>query len=262
MSIIPITLKEHTSFRVFDLESRNSGTYQQICELRGNAILSSIFIQSITPGSTVKVNYFDTTIGLDVGERYELTGHEILTDSAPPLSTHRILVSRIHHRVTCEVVVTGGSAVFGVYVSLVSDFPIDLKGSILNGQTGNLLQDGGLPISVYDPSDGKFYLLQGSGGSIATSSPLTTALIEHAVIAAANVEQSHIFPGGTRQFLVKSRTHGKILLSHNSGMSGSAGLTIHSGSVYESPQFAAQSGKTIYFQSPIAGLVVELESWS
>lgn len=90
----------------------------------------------------------------------------------------------------------------------------------------------------------------------------TTGKIEHATIAAANTEQSHTFPAGTRQFVVKASTGGKILFTHNAGTSGSTGLTIPAGSVYESPQFQAAAAKIIYFQSPIAGLVVELESWS
>lgn len=86
-------------------------------------------------------------------------------------------------------------------------------------------------------------------------------VIENATIAAANVEQSHTFPAGTVQFLVKARGSGKIKLAHTLGTSGSTYLTIHPGSVYTSPEFKPDA-KTIYFQSPVAGLVIEMESWA
>ena len=101
-----------------------------------------------------------------------------------------------------------------------------------------------------------------SGALIPTSTPISTGLVEHAVIAFANVEQSHTLVNGTQRFLLRARSNGKILMSHTNGNSGTLGLTIRPGAVYESPLFAPLSGRQIFFQSPIAGLVIEIESWS
>jgi hypothetical protein len=101
-----------------------------------------------------------------------------------------------------------------------------------------------------------------SGALIPTTVPITTGVVEHATIALANTEQSHTFATGTQRFLLRARGSGKIFLSHSSGTSGTTGLTICQGAVYESPLFAPLAGRQIFFQSPVAGLVVEIESWS
>jgi hypothetical protein len=90
---------------------------------------------------------------------------------------------------------------------------------------------------------------------------LETATIENVTITTANTEQSHTFPTGTMKFLLRPRGNGKIKLSHDIGNSGSTYLTVSPGAVYESPDFKPLP-KTIYFQSPTAGLVVEMESWA
>lgn len=90
---------------------------------------------------------------------------------------------------------------------------------------------------------------------------ITAGVVENMTIAAANVEQSHTFPAGTVKFLLKPRGSGKIKLAHTSGNSGTSYLTIHPGSVYSSPEFRPDA-YTIYFQSPVAGLEIEAESWA
>lgn len=90
---------------------------------------------------------------------------------------------------------------------------------------------------------------------------ISDGVVENVTIAAANVEQSHTFPAGTVQFLLKARGIGKIKLAHTLGDSGTSYLTVHAGSVYASPEFKPDA-KTIYFQSPVAGLVIEMESWA
>jgi hypothetical protein len=93
------------------LETRGVGTYIQIGEIMAGALLSSIFIESMDSGATLKVNYFDATTGAAVGERFELKGHDLL--SAP--GSDRIMVTRHHNRVGCEAIVTGGNIKFSVY---------------------------------------------------------------------------------------------------------------------------------------------------
>jgi hypothetical protein len=100
------------------------------------------------------------------------------------------------------------------------------------------------------------------GSAISADSGLvSTGLVENATISAADVEQSHTFPVNTKAIQVKPRDNGKIKMSFNSGTSGTTFQTIWPGSVYCQENIGAPT-TTIYFQSPVAGLVVELTSWS
>lgn len=256
-----VNLDQYDTRELFSLEARGVGVYNAKMMIRGNALLSSVFVRAISPGATVKVNYYDTTTGTDsLSERFDLTSHPLITDSQAG-QTLRQVVTRIHNKPQIEVIVTGGIVEFGVYLSVISDFPVDLKGSILDGQTANLALDGGLPISVYNPDDGKFYLLQGDEGALASGSNAETPAVSNVIIAAANVEQSHTFPASTKRFFVKPRGAGRINLAHVATQSGTNYITIWPGAVYDSRDVKSKA-YTIYFQSPIAGLVVEMEHWS
>jgi hypothetical protein len=159
-----VFLGEYETKTLLEVESRAAGTTFVKMMLRGNSLLSSVFVKSITAGATLAVNYFDTTTGDEATpERFNLNSHALITDTAAG-TTFRILVPRIHNKPQLEVIVTGGTVEFGVYATLVGDFP--LSGNIIDGQLANLLADGGIPISVYDPGDGKFYLLRGASGFI------------------------------------------------------------------------------------------------
>lgn len=162
-----VFLRQHETKALLDLGARGAGTTRIKMMVLGNALLSSVFVKSATPGATLKVNYFDTTTGdVDTPERYDLTSHALL-GAADAGQTVRLLVPRIHNKPYMEAIVTGGTVEFGVYASIVADFPVDLQGA-LDGQIANLGTDDGIPIAVYDPSDGKFYLLRGAAGVLAT----------------------------------------------------------------------------------------------
>jgi uncharacterized membrane protein len=100
----------------------------------------------------------------------------------------------------------------------------------------------------------------GSGG-VASASSVSTGTVENVTIAVANTEQSHTFPANTKKFTVKARDAGKILLAFALGQSGVEYHTISAGAFYGAEGVVAPA-MTIYFQSPVAGLVVELTSWS
>lgn len=113
-----------------------------------------------------------------------------------------------------------------------------------------------------DVSPGQTAVRIGNDGApLGTTSTLAVPTIANVAIASADTEQSHSFPAGTKRFFVKPRGAGKIKLSHIATQSGSNYITIWPGAVYDSNEVAA-SPYTIYFQSPIAGLVVEMESWA
>jgi len=249
----------HQSLPIFRPTVLSPGTYVYRLAPAGNSVLSTVFVKMIAVGATVDVKYYDFAAAANETPpgRYDLAAHPQI--STAPITDRRI-VNKIHADCLIEVIVANGSAEVAMYVSVVTDFPVELKGNTLDGQTANLLQDGGLPVSVYNPADGKFYLLRGDAGAIAVSSSLTTGKTENAVIAAANVEQSHTFPAGTKSFMMKARGAGKLKIAFDSGTSGTSYMTIWPGAFYRSPEFSS-AAKIIYYQSPIAGLEVEFESW-
>lgn len=251
-----VFLGEYETKTLLEVESRTAGLTLVRMMVRGNSLLSSVYVRSITPGATLKINYFDTTSGTEASpERFDLNGHGLIDDTAAG-ETFRILVPNLHNKPLMEAIVVGGTVEFGVYASMVTTFP--LSGNILDAQNAVLAADGGLPIAVYDEALGKFFLLRGSGGVLTTGSPLASPVIELATIATANIEQSHTFPAGTRRFMLKARGPSKLKLSHTSG---GAYMTIWPGAFYCSPE-SMPVARTIYFQSPVAGLEIEMESWS
>lgn len=183
-----VNLDQFETQTALELLARGAGTYRAKMMVRGNSLLSSVYIKSASPGATLKVNYFDTTSGDEsTGERFDLTSHALLTD-ANVGQTHRIVVSRLHNKPQIEAIVTSGTVEFGVYVTAVADFPVSFDGasvaiegpvtvtgtvalsdSKLNASTVELGTDKGLPVLTYDPSDGKFYLLRSTGGVLRTT---------------------------------------------------------------------------------------------
>jgi len=169
-----VNLKEYNSGDFFELLSRVPGTYVQVGDIRGNSILSSVFVKSIDVGATLKVNYYDTTTGASDGERFDLISHDIISGVTTP-TTFRILVPRIHHRVVCEVIVTGGNAEFSVYVTVVPSSTSDLDQALIrDGQTHYPLIDKAMIAGILDDTDGKLYFLRGDKGSISFSESFGT----------------------------------------------------------------------------------------
>jgi len=126
----------------------------------GNSLLSTIFVDSA--GGTVSAEWFDFGAGKE-----ELPASRTSLGLHGPHSaseTSRIVVTRIHSNARVVVTVTGGPAAIGLYATVVSDFP--LNANILDGQTGNLTVDGGLPIAVYDDLLNQFFLLRGTQGAL------------------------------------------------------------------------------------------------
>lgn len=139
------------------------GTHVFTVHTAGNAVLSSAYVKSGAGTATVRWYDFHSSNGEEPAARFDLAEH-------PPLAAagkSRILVPRIHANCRVEVIVAGGPAEVMVLASLVADFPVEIRGSFLDGVNADLLTDGGLPIAVYDSAQGKFFLLRGTGGALA-----------------------------------------------------------------------------------------------
>jgi hypothetical protein len=170
-------LNLYDSAIVFEIAPRAAGVYKERVSVGGNSILSTLWVKSIDPGASVSARWYDIGPGNDEypGEQVDLVNHGTITTA--DVSDRRV-ASKCHNKAFLEVTVTGGSATFGVYVTVVSSFPSG--GLYLEGQSAILTTDGGTGITIYDPSDGKFYLARGEqgvanvnivGGSIYTGVP-------------------------------------------------------------------------------------------
>lgn len=137
------------------------GTHTFPVHTAGNSVLSSAYVKSGAGTAVVKWYDFHSSNGEEAAARFDLAEH-------PSLATgqkSRLLVARIHNNCRVEVIVSGAPAEVMVLASLVADFPVDIDGK-LDGEAATLTEDDGLPIAVYDPDQGKFFLLRGSNGYI------------------------------------------------------------------------------------------------
>ena len=57
----PLNISTHESIRVVEVNTYGVGTFEKKLEIRGNSILSSVFIESISAGATLKINYYATS---------------------------------------------------------------------------------------------------------------------------------------------------------------------------------------------------------
>lgn len=150
MASIPTTvsLDQYQTNTLLELKTRGAGTYATKMSIQGNSILSSIFVKSMAAGASVKVNYYDTTSGTELlGERYDLTGHDLLSGVTSP-TTNRVTVTKIHNKPIVEVIVTGGDVEFGLYVTVVSSFATDLDDSLIrDGDTFYPLDSRAIPMA-------------------------------------------------------------------------------------------------------------------
>lgn len=181
---------------LFDLATRGTGTYEVRIAPQSNSMFSTLFLSAIDPGTTITVDYRESTTGDAEGEDYVIGSHTI--PPAGPSGVHKLTVAPHHNKPRLEVTITGGTARFGVYVTSVSSFAVDFSQALVHdGAVINLINSGGLIPSVYDPSDGKAYLARGTHGvldvNVITGSVGSTAIqkskFDEALAVLANTTQ-------------------------------------------------------------------------
>jgi hypothetical protein len=97
--------------------------------------------------------------------------------------------------------------------------------------------------------------------SIVSQQTNVTKTIYNETIALANTEQSLAIPGKILGYLIKVRGNtAELKLSHVATESGTKFLTIPKNAVHTDDY--PYTGLTLYFQSPSAGAIVEVVTWS
>lgn len=132
----------------------------------GNSLLSSLFVISMDPGASIKASYWDYTVGSELGERYELGGHPLVTSPTAP-SNDRRLITQLHNKPNLELIVTGGSVTLGVYITVVQSFASDLDSALKQDeQVVDLNRDKGIPVVTFDEAANKFFFLKSINGNL------------------------------------------------------------------------------------------------
>lgn len=89
---------------------------------------------------------------------------------------------------------------------------------------------------------------------------IAKATTANVTMTSADTEYSYTFPAGTQKFSIKLRALNALLkVAFASGTSGSTYFTIPYGDILVME--AKIGGSTIYFQSPTASQVAEIQTW-
>jgi hypothetical protein len=268
--VIPsvVVLEEFASGKYFELEEVAPGTYTQVSEIRGNSILSSVFLEASDPGATVQVNFYDSTTGAAVGERYELGAHDLVT-AADVGSTFRILVGRIHRRVVCEVIVAGGNATFSVYATAVTSSASDIDSALIrDGEDYTDPEDKAIPIAYLDETTDQLFFVRGVDGAIKVTGTVsaivggkTTPSSRRFNCALANTEYSLVIPANTQTIVISNEnTSGIIQASWQSGESSTNYFLIKPGQNYSEIGIIT-TGLTLYIQASKDNTALSIVEW-
>jgi hypothetical protein len=139
--------------------------------IRGNAVLSTLFVTSIDAGTTLTLNYYQSTSStVDDGERFDTVSHATVTDSTTLPYHEQVIATRIHNKPVLEVVITGGGSVtFGCYVTVNDELASDIDSAlILDGDTFFPNTTKAIPIACYDEDEGKVFFFRCKGGALPT----------------------------------------------------------------------------------------------
>lgn len=200
-----------------------------------NSLLSTVWVKSLDPGASVLVNWLDYGMeafdpSLFPGERIDLTNHKLITTSD---YSDRIIVTKIHNKALAEIVVTGGNAEVGIFVTCVSSFPMEApyKDATLFSPTIHTANAN----VILDTTDGKLYFARGpagaqdvniTGGTVVEEA-FNVKIIPDQRQTTPNIEQDLInldVPAGKnwriRNIKIISRAYGKFALYADSVIIG------------------------------------------
>jgi hypothetical protein len=229
MADIPFKLGLYEAKTIVPIQSLDPGTHTfQIGMPAGNSMLSTIYVQDLDIGATVKVNYHDCGPGdgTQVGERIDLSGHPLI--STGPISDRRI-IARLANKPKCEIIVTGGQVTLGIHVAVVADFPNEP--AILDGQNAALEADKGAPIVVYDDTQSKWFFWKGEDGvgkvETAPGALTTAGKISEILINDSSWTQIPAIPLANRRSLSIQNTSGfEIKINYDNSTIGYVGVKI------------------------------------
>lgn len=191
-------LGQFESKAIVALSDRTPGVYSLKLSIAGNSILSTVFVEDLDPGASVLVEYFDYGVGEDAGESYVLPAHDAVSS---PLTSNRILISKLHDKPRLRATVTGGNVTFGVYATIVASSASDIDSALQReNEVVSLVTDKGIPITVYDAVNGVWRFARGElgiqdvriVGNVAVGEPGAATFIDSETLTTPGLEQTLI----------------------------------------------------------------------
>jgi hypothetical protein len=218
----------YESKAIVEIQTVSPGTYIIPMSTDGNSILSTLFVNSCPLGASVKVNYYDFGPGDGTlpGERYDLESHQLVSTSA---FSDRIVVNKMHNKPRAEIIVAGGNVSFGVYITVVSNFAVDLKGNFLDGQPVNLGLDGGVLLSTYNQATGEADLLRSENGVLAVNPGVPSTLGKITAVSITNSSWTLITTEPLRKAVAIINESGQEIKVNYTQPSGYDGIPIIDG---------------------------------
>lgn len=204
------------------LDSRGPGVYRKKLLIEGNSLLSTVWVNSIDPGASVEVRYYDVTSGRDLGEEGTLPSHPAITSATT--DHNKITVTPFHNNPVMEATVTGGNVKFSVWGTVVSSFATDIgQALVFDGTTFVSDQIKAMPVACLDRDTNTLHFLSCTDGAISTSA---TPQITNRYYATDTVNA-----GGSstliNQILIRDETVNQIMVGGN----GSGEFTIKINSI-------------------------------
>jgi hypothetical protein len=159
-----VQLKEFETQEIFQLREVSPGAYRVPLQIQGNSLLSSLLVTAVDRDASIKVNYFQTTTGVETEERSPLVSHQIKTIGANEAET--IIVARVHLKPVVEVIVEGGNVTFGLMITMVSAFASDIESSLFKDSYQLIGTERGIPLMTVDDSTGQMKFMRSKEGQL------------------------------------------------------------------------------------------------
>jgi len=130
-------LRPNETVAVKELSATPAGTYYNQLWAEGNAIVSTVFVESLDPGASIMVTFEDVGLSESSADKVWLGGHEILNNANAISKTS---ITRFHNKPRIKTVISGGSVTYGQWVTLkteaISDIQFGLgKTTVFTGST-------------------------------------------------------------------------------------------------------------------------------
>lgn len=146
----PLKIYANQAAVLAPLETRAAGPYSFPVELRGNALISTVFVEDIA-GATITATWKDHN---------PLTSTLFTVDAHAPITAngyHRKFIAQATHGVSVlEITVAGGSPKFGVFITanqLVGNFPSPDSVQTVDGTVNAIIAQDGIPLGLQSGQD-------------------------------------------------------------------------------------------------------------
>lgn len=159
-----ITLKQFESKDFLPLSTRSANIYEQKISIVGNSLLSTVYVESLSAGCSILVEYIDTTTSNAFGSEILLQKHSFLTTPG----THQITVTGFNDKPFIRAYVINGVARFSIYGTVKGMGETDANMTRHNA-LAVIENHKGLLISGYDSEEQRFRFLPMTNDAVKVS---------------------------------------------------------------------------------------------